>query len=105
MSAMVQQFVYYGIIDDASKLRMAAGNLEGDALLWYNGIPVGPTSWDAFVELLLQRFRPVAAVLIARQSLAVLRQGQSHSVSAYTHRFQTILTAIVDMSPADQVFR
>ena len=106
-AAMVQQFVYYGITDEATKLRMGAGNLEGDALTWYNSIPhvSAPATWDAFMELLYRRFRPVAAVLIARQSLAKLRMGPGHSVSAYTHRFQTILTAINDMSAADQVFQ
>ena len=106
-AAMVQQFVYYGITDEATKLRMGAGNLEGDALTWYNSIPhvSAPATWDAFMELLYRRFRPVAAVLIARQSLAKLRMGPGHSVSAYTHRFQTILTAISDMSTADQVFQ
>jgi hypothetical protein len=106
-SAMVQQFVYYGITDEATKLRMAAGNLEGDALTWYNSIPhvSAPTTWNEFMEQLYRRFRPVAAVLIARQSLAKLRMGPGHSVSAYTHRFQTILTAINDMSAADQVFQ
>ena len=106
-TGMVQQFVYYAITDEASKLRMAAGNLEGDALLWYNSIPANdlPGTWDEFMTMLLKRFRPVAAVLIARQSLAKLRQGLGHSVSAYTHRFQTILTAIHDMSAADQVFQ
>jgi hypothetical protein len=106
-AAIVQQFVYYGVTDEATKLRMGVGNLEGDALLWYNSIPPNdvPTTWAAFMEMLYRRFRPVAAILIARQSLAKLRQGQGHSVSAYTHRFQTILTAINDMSAADQVFQ
>jgi len=105
-TGMVQQFAYYGIADEASKLRMAAGNLEGDALLWYNSILANdlPGSWDEFMERLLKRFRPVAAVLIARQSLAKLRQG-SYPVNHYAHRFQTSLTAIHDMSAADQVFQ
>ena len=103
-TAMVQQFVYYGINDDASKLRMGAGNLEGDALLWYNALAVKPTSWDAFVEVLLKRFRPVNASLIARSRIAKLRQGPNHSVSAYASVFQSTLTAISDMNPADQVF-
>jgi hypothetical protein len=105
-SSMMQQFVYYSINDEASKLRMGAGNLEGDALLWYNGIPPAsmPTTWHDFMELLYKRFRPVAAVLIARQNLAKLRQGQ-HSVGAYAHRVQTLLAVIPDMSAADQVFQ
>ena len=105
-SSMVQQFVYYNIADESSKLRMGAGNLEGDALQWFNSIPAAnaPTTWNDFMELLYKRFRPVAAILIARQNLAKLRQGQ-HSVSAYAHRVQTLLTAIPDMGPSDQVFQ
>jgi hypothetical protein len=106
-ASMVQQFEYYVIDDDASKLRMGAANLEGDALQWYNSIPAADkaATWGEFVELLHKRFRPVSAVLIARQRLAKLRQGQHHSVTAYTNAFQTILTVINDMSPGDQVFQ
>ena len=75
-SSMVQQFVYYAIADDASKLRMGAANLEGDALLWFNSIPAADAAatWDEFVALLRERLRPVSAVLVARQRLAKLRR-------------------------------
>jgi hypothetical protein len=105
LSALEQQFTYYVIADDASKLRLGSCNLEGDALLWYNALQPKPSTWDEFVELLRKRFRPVAAVLIARQRLAKHRQLPGHSVTSYTHGFQTIATVISDMSPADQVFQ
>jgi len=105
LSALEQQFTYYVIADDASKLRLGSCNLEGDALLWYNALLPKPLTWDEFVEALRKRFRPVAAVQVARQHLAKYRQAPGQTVSSYTHGFLTIKAVIDDMSPADQVFQ
>jgi DNA-binding transcriptional MerR regulator len=103
LSSLEQQFTFYVMVDDASKLRLSTCSLEGDALLWYNALSSKPSTWDEFVEALRKRFRPVAAQTIGRQTLATLRQ--TGSVTAFTHAFLTHLASIPDMSPADQVFQ
>jgi restriction endonuclease Mrr len=102
-----KQFVFYGTSefpDDLAKIRFAAAHLEGAALSWWESEPSKNSidRWEAFVERLHERFRPMAAADVARERLLALRQ--KGSVSAYCNAFQRELTPIKDMSVSDQIF-
>ena len=105
LSELEQQFTYYGMADDARRIRFALANMAGPATRWWEkeskSNPV--TTWDEFVACLHLRFRPVQAAMIARQRLGKLRQKNGQSVNAYANLFQTVLTPIGDMGDADQV--
>lgn len=104
-----QQFAYYSdkFRDDASRVKYAVAHLAGPALRWWDHASASaaqaPSTWDAFVALLRERFRPLQAADYARQRLDKLRMGPQHSVSQYTNAFQVTLTPIDDMGQADQV--
>ena len=103
-----QQFAYYSdkFRDDASRVKYAVAHLAGPALRWWDHASAAaqaPSTWDAFVALLRERFRPLQAADYARQRLDKLRMGPQHSVSQYTNAFQVTLTPIDDMGQADQV--
>ena len=105
LGELQQQFAYYGaqFSDDATRIRFAVAYLRGSALQWWDKCDQEAESWDAFVDALHNRFRPVQAPMLARQRLDKLRQRAGQSVNQYSNSFQTTLTPITDMSSADQV--
>jgi hypothetical protein len=105
LGELQQQFAYYGaqFSDDATRIRFAVAYLRGSALQWWDKSDQETESWDAFVDALHTRFRPVQAPMLARQRLDKLRQRAGQSVNQYSNSFQTTLTPITDMSSADQV--
>ena len=105
LGELQQQFAYYGaqFCDDATRIRFAVAYLRGSALQWWDKSDQEVESWDAFVNALHTRFRPVQAPMLARQRLDKLRQRAGQSVNQYSNSFQTTLTPITDMSAADQV--
>jgi len=105
---MEQQFVYYGAStfpNDSARIKFATAYLAGPALLWWQKVPTSehPNTWQEFVDLLRERYRPVQAAMLARQTLGHLRMKPQHSVNQFTSAFQRTLTPITDMSDADQV--
>lgn len=103
-----QQFVFYGsskFPTEERKIRFALAYLTGPAISWWLNEPKKEeiTTWDAFVARLHARFRPVQAAMVARQRLDKLSQKHGQSVNSYANIFQSTMTPITDMSPADQV--
>ena len=101
------QFEFYGpseFPDVATKLRFVKSYMRGAARDWWDSERQKDriVSWEAFVERLHERFRPLAAADFARQRLLALKQ--KGSVSAYCNLFQKEMTPIKDMSEADQIF-
>ena len=105
LGELQQQFTYYGaqFSDDTTRIRFAVAYLRGSALQWWDKSDQDTGSWEAFVDALHARFRPVQAPMLARQRLDKLRQRAGQSVNQYSNSFQTTLTPITDMSSADQV--
>ena len=105
LGELQQQFTYYGaqFSDDTTRIRFAVAYLRGSALQWWDKSDQDTGSWEAFVDALHTRFRPVQAPMLARQRLDKLRQRAGQSVNQYSNSFQTTLTPITDMSSADQV--
>jgi hypothetical protein len=105
---MKVQFSFYGareFPDDAAKVRHAAMFLKGRAAEWWESEDKSSgveASWDAFVERLHHRYRPMQAAVVARERLDRLKQ--KGTVSAYADLFQKELTPIKDMSASDQIF-
>jgi hypothetical protein len=109
VSELKQQFAYYGraFEDEANRVRFAVAHLAPGtaALLWWEAEPNKEqvTTFEAFVERLHTRFRPVQAAMLARQQLGKLKQGPREAASGFASRFQSTLAPITDMSAADQV--
>jgi hypothetical protein len=106
-----QHFDYYStmLVNDSAKVLYAATNLQEGALTFYQtskaaGLVTGATTFDEFMQLLRDRYRPANAARQAREQLSTLRQYGQQSVSSYTDAFQAALAHIPDMSTADQVF-
>jgi hypothetical protein len=108
ISEMIQQFDYYRT-SDAEKVRLAVANFQGPAATWWRTEPAliiseaSGSLWKEFLLRLYARYRPIHAAQTARRHLDLLRQKAGQSVNTYCNSFQTILTAIDDMSQADQV--
>jgi hypothetical protein len=105
---LIKHFEFYGVAsfpDAASRIKYAIMFLDGPATDWWDNLPADDklriVTWDAFVESLHARFRPLQASLVARHRLSGLKQ--THSVAAYATLFQKELTPISDMSDADQI--
>ena len=108
-----RHFNYYepDFASDEPRIRYAVAFMEDLAAEWWLDVAPalqqeqqGRISWNAFVDALNKRFRPLESALVARQTLEHLLQG-SQSVDQYAHRFQAVLTSIKDMSEADKVYR
>lgn len=100
-------FEYYPLEfpDDTSKVRYAALFLKGAAAEWWDKTDKSDgveDDWAVFTQRMRGRYRPMVAAEVARKQLYSLRQ--TGTVSAWCDLFLKVLTAIDDMSEADQVF-
>ncbi|KAJ1974024.1 hypothetical protein H4R35_003815 [Dimargaris xerosporica] len=89
-----------------AKVTFVAEALSGTALNWFMGwltaLPDFPTtvpSWGQFLTAIRQRFADIDNGQYLRTCLRNLRQ--TSSVSAYTEEFNSIVSKITDMGPAD----
>ena len=111
-----QQFEWYGMADDASRLRFAGALLKGVALDWWASLvdaggaalpsdATRPTTYDEFVTRLRGRFQPVNSAQTARLQLDDLRQGAKQSVHDYISAFRALLVRVPHMDEGDRVHR
>ena len=125
-----QQFDWYGIADDAGRVRFAAALLKGVALDWWASLleqggisnqmvtnsnsssspsPASPsprpTTYSDFVTRLRARFQPINSAQTARVQLDDLRQGAKQSVHDYISAFRSLLVRVPDMDEGDRVHR
>ena len=109
LSEINQQFAYYGskFPTPTDKINFAAAHFNYAALHWWEQqTPAdrqGLVSWEQFVGVLRDRFRPIQAAMFARQKLGKLRMTDKHKVNQYVSVFQSVMTPILDMGDADQV--
>lgn len=96
---------YVGEEDEMRWVDTAGLHMEGIAAIWFEAernTKKTFTSWEAFVQALHQRFRPMLAADVAREKLMQLKQRGS--VNHYATRFQQEMIPIQDMSKTDQIF-
>ena len=90
-----QQFDWYGMADDAGRLRFAGALLKGTALDWWASLTdvaaaaggaalppsesTRPTTYTDFVARLRGRFQPINSAQTARLQLDDLRQGSKQA--------------------------
>ena len=60
-------------------------------------------TWEAFVRLLRERFRPVNAAKLARIELFKIRQGPTQTAGAHAARFQELLVSLPQMHEDDRI--
>lgn len=87
------------------RIQFAAAYFEGIARQWWETQADRTTlnDWDAFVERLHTRFRPIQASMLARQRLDKLRMREGHNVNAYIGAFHSVTMPIRDMTESDRI--
>lgn len=107
--------LYYeisGVKEEEKKMMIAATYLVDRAATWWrnlaeqarvSGAKPCNGSWSVFKEKLVQAFRPVNHVKIARDKMATLRQYGS--VAKYNDEFISLCMQIPDMGEADKLDR
>ena len=116
-----QQFDWYGMADDAGRLRFAGALLKGTALDWWASLTdaaaaaggaallppesTRPTTYADFVARLRGRFQPINSAQTARLQLDDLRQGAKQSVHDYISSFRSLLVRVPAMDEGDRVHR
>lgn len=94
------------VTDDKFKIQFAASLLEEHAARWYrlqtqNGFSF--PNWEDFQKALLEFFKPVNALKVARDRLAAL--VQKDSVRNYVQRFTELCLEIPDLGETEQLDR
>ena len=104
---MRYQFAAYGaaLASEPARIAHAVSYLGTVPLQWWDSNPAhaNVSSWDEFVRLLRDRFRPVNAAKLARIELFKIRQGASQTASAHAARFQELLVALPNMHEDDRI--
>ena len=107
--------LYYeisGVKDEERKVMVAASYLVDRAATWWrnlaeharvSGVKPCNGKWDVFKEKLIQAFRPVNHVKLARDKLATLKQYGS--VAKYNDEFISLCMQIPDIGEADKLDR
>jgi len=105
LSELQRQFDWYGMQQDAERLRLAGGFLSDAAQDWWAHLDAAarPTAWTGFVDALRRRFQPVTTAESARASLRALVQGKL-PVNDYIAQFRRLLVHVPDMAEADRLF-
>jgi hypothetical protein len=111
LSELERQFDYYGAAafpDGAAKVSFSVMCMQDKAAKWWtahtselasHGLSIN--TWEAFVEAMRARFRPIEAATLARSALDSLRQ--TGGLHAYVEIFQSKMMLIPDMAIADQL--
>ena len=104
---MNEQFEFEPLVypanDEMLRVRTAARYLKGTAADWWHHEDKSSiTTWDAFVDRLYGRFRPMQQAEFARTRLKHLRQ--TGGVSAYCNLFQREIAPIKNMHVDEQLF-
>lgn len=110
-----QQFDWYRMNDDASRLQFVGALLKGVALDWWSNLvdsngaaqsdSTRPATYSDFIVRLKGRFQPINSAQAARTKLDSLRQGSKQSTNDYISDFRTLLVRVPDMSEGDRVHR
>lgn len=105
---MRYQFAAYGdpLYNEPSRIAFAVSYLGSVPLQWWDANPAHQRvqTWEEFVRLLRERFRPVHAAKQARTELFKIKQTLSQTAGAYAAAFQELLVSLPDMHVDDQVF-
>jgi len=107
---MRYQFAAYGALlaGAQAQIAFAVSYLGPVPLQWWDADPTHQQvqSWDEFVRLLRERFRPVHAAIAkqARTELFKIRQAPSQSAGAYAAAFHELLVSLPEMHVDDAVF-
>src|SRR5680860_63767 len=104
---MRYQFVAYGaaLATDAARIAHAVSYLGAIPLQWWDSNPAHQQidTWEAFVRLLRDRFRPVNAAKLARIELFKIKQGATQTAGAHAARFQELLVSLPQMHEDDRI--
>jgi hypothetical protein len=97
LSAMRQQYAWYGWVGDADRIRAGSAHLAGPALEWWQHLlPAAlPTTLTLFEAGLKARFQPVTSAETARTKLLSLTQGRT-SINDYVSTFRRLLLSVPD---------
>src|SRR5437588_11379138 len=105
-----QYFFATGTKDQEQVIYLATNLLRGDATTWWcyhyeQLVTAGTTmpTWDEFEDLLVEKFKPVNAIRVARDKLASLKQ--TGSVKAYNDLFLGTILEIPTISEEEQLDR
>jgi len=104
---MRYQFAAYGaaLSSGPARIAHAVSYLGAIPLQWWDANPEhhNVDTWEAFVRLLRERFRPVNAAKLARIELFKIRQGASQTAGAHAARFQELLVSLPHMHEDDRI--
>lgn len=104
---MRYQFAAYGaaLATGPARIAHAVSYLGAIPLQWWDSNPDHQQvdTWEAFVRLLRDRFRPVNAAKLARIELFKIRQGASQTAGAHAARFQELLVSLPNMHEEDRI--
>lgn len=104
-SELRRQFDWYGVHDDAGRIRIAAAHLGTTARDWWDHLAASarPADWASLQDALRRRFQPVTTGEAARARLMALSQGKA-SVHDYVSAFRRLMVAVTGMSEVDRLF-
>lgn len=106
---MEQYFLACGEERSQRKVAIAGSLLRGNAAIWWQrvvseaadiGVAENQCTWEVFMELIRQAFRPVNFKARARDKLAKLRQRTS--VADYVAQFSALAFEIPDLGEAEK---
>lgn len=104
---MRYQFAAYGpaLASGPARIAHAVSYLGAIPLQWWDANPEhhDVDTWEAFVRLLRERFRPVNAAKLARIELFKIRQGATQTAGAHAARFQELLVSLPQMHEDDRI--
>src|SRR5450759_5048146 len=91
--------------DEQIKQRIFQGLLKGEALKWYQDVPVATRNdWDNFILLFLRTFREAGGEARALGRLSRITMKLSESVRKYSQRVKALIQKLTtDAAPALQV--
>lgn len=104
---MRYQFAAYGgaLATGPARIAHAVSYLGAIPLQWWDSNIEHQQidTWEAFVRLLRERFRPVNAAKLARIELFKIRQGPTQTAGAHAARFQELLVSLPQMHEDDRI--
>jgi hypothetical protein len=106
LRSIKKQFEWYGAAhfpNDAARIRYAALHFENSALDWWETADKASlTTWEEFVELLHDRYRPKLAAEVARQQMSRLKQ--KGTVTSLCNIFLRYAAQVPTMHEDDKIF-
>ena len=104
----VREHLDLATIPAAGHVAYAASLLRGNAALWWREACEAnhrPATWDDFVRVIREQFRPEDYGRRGRDELATMRQYARESVADFVYRFRATCLRVPDLSEAEKLDR